>query len=55
MHHEVAHGEVGAGIYLFAYGLFAALLAPQARAHDLGIRKHCEAQCGVLHARREAS
>ena len=52
---EVAHGEVGAGVYLLAHGLFAALLAAQAGAHDLGIRQDGEAQGGVLQARREAS
>ena len=51
VHHEIADGEVGTGAYLLPNGLFAPLLPPQARRHELGVRQYRQFQRGVFYAR----
>ena len=56
VHHQVAHGEVGAGADALAHaGLFAPFCAAVAAGGYLGIRQHRQARRGVLKARGEPS
>ena len=56
VHHQVAHGEVGAGADALAHaGLFAPFCAAVATGGYLGIRQHRQARRGVLKARGEPS
>ena len=53
VHHEIALGEIGAGGYHFARGLFFAPRAPLKRPGDLGICEHGKSEHRVFQPRGE--